>query len=97
VPAIADVPSLAEAGLPEFDAAGWHMLVAPAKTPREIVDRLHTELTGILAQAEIRNEIVQMGMLTFDSRSVEGLQSFVKSELEHWGKIVKQAGVAESM
>jgi tripartite-type tricarboxylate transporter receptor subunit TctC len=97
VPAIADVPSIAEAGLPEFDAAGWHMLVAPAKTPREIVDRLHTELTGILAQPEIKNEIVQMGMLTFDSRSVEGLQSFVKAEMASWGKIVKRAGVAESM
>jgi len=97
VPAIADVPSLAEAGLPEFNVAGWHMLVAPAKTPREIVDRLHAELTGILAQPEIKNEIIGMGMLTFDSQSVEGLQRFVKSEMALWGQIVKRAGVAESM
>lgn len=48
VPAIADVPAIAEAGLPDFNAAGWHMLVAPAKTPRDIVEKLHTELVGTL-------------------------------------------------
>jgi tripartite-type tricarboxylate transporter receptor subunit TctC len=97
VPAIADVPSIAEAGLPEFDAAGWHMLVAPAKTPHEIVEKLHAELTDIVAQPEIQSEIIQLGMLTFDKRSVEELKGFVKSEMVYWGKIVKRAGIAESM
>jgi len=97
VPAIAEVPSLAEAGLPEFNVAGWHMLVAPAKTPHEIVEQLHGDLVEILEEPEIKNQIVQLGMLTFDKRSLTELQSFVKSEMEHWGKIVKQAGVAETM
>jgi tripartite-type tricarboxylate transporter receptor subunit TctC len=97
VPAIADVPAIAEAGLPDFSAAGWHMLVAPAKTPRDIVEKLHTELVGILAQQDIKNEITQMGLLTFDNPSLQGLQDFVKSEMVLWGNIVRRAGVAESL
>ena len=94
VPAVPDVPSIAEAGLPEFDVAGWHMLVAPAATPRAVVQKLNGELTGILALAEIRAEIIRLGMLTFDNAPVDALQSFVKSEIVRWGKIVQQAGLA---
>jgi tripartite-type tricarboxylate transporter receptor subunit TctC len=97
VPAIADVPSIAEAGLPDFNAAGWHMLVAPAKTPPEIVEKLHAELVGILAQPDIKNEIVQMGLLTFDNPPLQKLPDFVKSETVLWGNLVRRAGVAESL
>ena len=97
VPAIKDVPSLAEAGLPEFNVAGWHMLVAPGKTPRDIVERLHTELLAILARPEIKSEIVRLGLLEFDNPSVDGLQSFVKSEIVFWGKVVHKAGVAATL
>ena len=97
VPAIADVPAIAEAGLPDFNAAGWHMLVAPAKTPPEIVAKLHTELVGILAQQDINNEINQMGLLTFDNPPLQELPGFVKSEVVRWGDIVRRAGVAESL
>jgi tripartite-type tricarboxylate transporter receptor subunit TctC len=94
VPAVPDVPAIAEAGLPEFDVAGWHMMVAPAATPGAVVQKLNGELTAILALAEIRAEIIRLGMLTFDNASVDVLQSFVKSEIVRWGKIVQQAGLA---
>jgi tripartite-type tricarboxylate transporter receptor subunit TctC len=94
VPAVPDVPSIAEGGLPEFDVAGWHMMVAPAATPRGVVQKLNGELTAILALAEIRAEIIRLGMLTFDSVPVDALQGFVKSEIVRWGKIVQQAGLA---
>jgi tripartite-type tricarboxylate transporter receptor subunit TctC len=97
VPAIAGVPSIAEGGLREFDVAGWHMLVAPAKTPRAIVEKLHAELIGILAQDEVKNEIPRLGLLSFDNLSLDGLQSFVASEIARWATIVKRAGVAESL
>jgi tripartite-type tricarboxylate transporter receptor subunit TctC len=97
VPVLPDVPTIAEAGLPAFGAlAGWHMLVAPGKTPRETVKRLHAELTGILAQPEIKNEIIRLGLLTFESRSLDEWQSFVKAEIVRWGKVVQQAGIAGS-
>jgi tripartite-type tricarboxylate transporter receptor subunit TctC len=97
VPAIPDVPPIVEAGLPAFGAlAGWHMMVAPAKTPRDIVKRLHAELLGILPLPEIKNEILRLGMLTFENRSLDELQNFVKTEIVRWGKVVQQAGIAGS-
>src|SRR5499433_3467775 len=86
-----------EAGLPAFGALpGWHMLVAPGKTPRDIVAKLHGELLDILALPEIETEILRLGMLPFENRSVEGLQDFVKSQTVRWGKVVQQAGIAGS-
>src|SRR6266581_5991426 len=97
VPAFPDIPPIAEAGLPEFGALpGWHMLVAPGKTPRDIVAKLHAELLDILALPEIETEILRLGMLPFENWSVEGLQDFVKSETVRWGKVVQQAGIAGS-
>jgi tripartite-type tricarboxylate transporter receptor subunit TctC len=97
VPALPDVPPIAEAGLPEFGALpGWHMLVAPAKTPRDIVEKLHAELIAILALPEINREIARLGMLPFENPSVDGLQGFVKSEIVRWGKVVQRAGIAGS-
>jgi tripartite-type tricarboxylate transporter receptor subunit TctC len=94
VPALPDVPSIAEAGLPQFEAAGWHMMVAPGKTPRDIVEKLHAELTGILTLPDINAQILKLGMLSANNPSVDGLQSFVRSEIVRWGKIVRQAGIA---
>jgi len=96
VAAFPDIPPLAEAGLPEFVAVGWHMLVAPGKTPRDIVKRLHAELTGILALPETDAEIVRLGMLPFTNPPVEQLRDFVAAETVRWGKIVQRAGIAES-
>jgi tripartite-type tricarboxylate transporter receptor subunit TctC len=97
VPALPDVPPIAEAGLPAFGAlAGWHMMVAPGKTPRGIVERLHAELAGILALPEIKTEILRLGMLTFENRSLDELQNFIKAEIARWGKVVQQAGIAGS-
>ena len=95
VPALPDVPTIVEAGLPEFGSlAGWHMLVAPGKTPRAVVEKLHAELIGILALPEIDGEVNRLGLISFDNPSVDGLQSFVKSEIARWGQVVQRAGIA---
>ena len=91
-----DIPSIAEAGVPGFDAASWQMIVAPAKTPRPIVDKLHGEIMSIVALPEFRSQIISGGMLPMDNPSVEGLQDFVKSEIVRWGAVVRQAGLAGS-
>ncbi len=96
IAAFPDIPPIAEAGVPGFDAASWQMLVTPAKTPRPIVDKLHNELMGILAMSEIKDQITTGGMLPMDNPSIEGLQDFVKSEIVRWGKVVQQAGLAGS-
>jgi tripartite-type tricarboxylate transporter receptor subunit TctC len=88
-----DIPPIADA-VPGFDAASWQMLVAPARTPRPIVDKLHRELMAVVALPEFRNQIIAGGMLPMDNPSVEGLQDFVKAEIVRWGGIVRRAGLA---
>jgi tripartite-type tricarboxylate transporter receptor subunit TctC len=90
-----DIPPIAVA-VPGFDAASWQMIVAPAKTPRPIVDKLHGELIKVVALPEFKNQIVHGGMLPMDNPSVEGLQDFVKSEIARWGTVVRRAGLAGS-
>jgi tripartite-type tricarboxylate transporter receptor subunit TctC len=93
---IADVPPLAEVGVPGFDAASWQMIVAPAKTPRPIVDQLHDELKNLVESAEIRDLILKEGMVPMEDRSVADLHAFVVAEIARWGKVVRQAGLEGS-
>jgi tripartite-type tricarboxylate transporter receptor subunit TctC len=97
VPALPDVPTIAEAGQPEFGALpGWHMMFAPGRTPRDIVEKLHAELLGILSLPDVAGEIGRLGMLPFENTSVDGLRDFVKAETVRWGKVVEGAGIARS-
>jgi tripartite-type tricarboxylate transporter receptor subunit TctC len=89
-----DIPPIAEAGVPGFDAASWQMIVAPAKTPRPIIDKLHGELLSMVALSEFKSQIISGGMLPMDNPSVEGLQDFVKAEIVRWGAVVRRAGLA---
>ncbi len=94
--AFPDVPSLHEAGAKGFDAASWQMLVAPGKTPRPVVDKLHAELKVVLAMPDVKEAISKNGMVPMPENSVEGLQAFVKAEIDRWGKVVRGAGIAGS-
>jgi tripartite-type tricarboxylate transporter receptor subunit TctC len=96
MPGYPDIPPLAEAGVPGFDAVGWQMLVAPARTPRPIVERLNRELTDILAQPDTKEQVIKYGFLPVANRPVEQLKEFVKSETVRWGKVVTDAGIAKS-
>jgi len=91
-----DIPPIKDAGVPGFDAVSWQMMVAPAKTPRPIVDKLHAELTAVLALPDVKEQILRMGFLPLPNRSVDGLQEFVKAEIARWGNVVKDAGIAGS-
>jgi tripartite-type tricarboxylate transporter receptor subunit TctC len=92
--AMPELAPIAELGVPGFDAAAWQMVVAPAATPRPIVDRLHDELEAIMALPETRNAITRIGLVPAGSMSIEQLQAFVKSEIVRWGDIVKRSGAS---
>jgi tripartite-type tricarboxylate transporter receptor subunit TctC len=94
--AFPDVPTIAESGVPDFEVAGWFMLVAPAKTPALIVAKLHGELKSIIAMPEIKEQIAKLSLLPIVTPSVADMQAFVKSEIIRWGKVVQQAGIAHS-
>lgn len=96
VAAFPDVPPLNEAGVPGFDVSGWFMIVTQGKTPRPIVDKLHRELVAVMAMPEVKSQIAKLSLLPLDTPPVDDMQTFVKSEIARWGKIVTQAGIAGS-
>jgi tripartite-type tricarboxylate transporter receptor subunit TctC len=94
--ALPNVPTIAEAGVPGYSAAAWFMVVAPAKTPKLIADRLHADLKEVLASAQTREQIAKLGLTPLDTPPIVTMQGFVKSEIERWGKVVEAAGIAGS-
>jgi tripartite-type tricarboxylate transporter receptor subunit TctC len=96
LPQLPDVPTIAEQGLTGFAAAAWIMVVAPAKTPPAIVDRLHNELKTISQLPDVQAQIVKNGQTPTVTPPIPELRNYVKSELVRWGKVVQQAGIAGS-
>ncbi len=90
---VPDVPSISEQ-LPEFVAAAWQMLLTRAGTPPPIIDRLHAEASAINASPEVQKHYAELGLIVADPASPAELQRYVKSEIERWGKLVRQAGAA---
>ena len=91
-----DIPTVAEAGVPGFDFVSWQLVVAPAGTPKDIVDKLHNAFKAVLKLPEIQNEFATTGRIPVDSASPADLQKFVQSEIVRLGKVVEQAGIARS-
>ena len=82
--------------MPGYDVAAWFMVVAPAKTPPAVVDKLHNEFKAILAMPEIKEQIVKLSLQPMAASPVADMQGFVKSEIVRWGRVVQQAGIAGS-
>jgi tripartite-type tricarboxylate transporter receptor subunit TctC len=91
-----DIPPLAEAGVPGFDAVSWLALVAPAATPPEVVDKLHATVKQIMAEPAVQQRFVDLGNIPLVSPPPAELRRYVKSEIVRWGKVVQQAGLAGS-
>lgn len=91
-----DIPTLNEAGVPGFDAAGWFLVSAPAGTPKEIVRRLHEDLKVVLAAADVQQMINRTGVVPVVSPPREELLPFIAKESARWSKIVTDAGLAGS-
>jgi len=94
LPNAPDIPSIAEVGVPGFDAAGWGVVAVPAGTPQEIVGKLHTALDAAMALPAVQQQIVQLGMIPGSRTSPEELRHFIDGEIVRWGKVVQQAGLA---
>ena len=94
IAALPDVPTLDELGFRGFEAVSWHMIVAPAGTPRDVVDRLHREFKAIVARPEFEQQVVKMGLIAIDSPAPDELQRFLAAEIARWGKLVQEVGIA---
>lgn len=95
-PGLPDVPPLNDVGVPGFDAASWQMIVAPAKTPQPVAEKLHRDLIGLLDTPEIKEQILSHGMIPFENPSMDGLLAFERGEIVRWSKVVQQAGLTAS-
>jgi tripartite-type tricarboxylate transporter receptor subunit TctC len=92
IPQLPDVPTMQEAGVTGYDASVWLALLAPAGTPREVVDKLNAEIGKLMAGADTRKALFDAGVEVAPS-TPEALGEYMAQELVRWGKVVKDAGV----
>ena len=90
-PAAPDIPTIAESGLPGFDAVSWFALFAPANTPKPIIDKLQTEVRKILKTPDISKRLADNGLDPVGGTPDE-LAAYQKSEISKWAKVVKDSG-----
>ncbi len=92
VAAAPDIPTIAEAGLPGYESVQWSGLLAPAKTSRDIISRLHKEVVAILRAPELKERLARDANEVVAS-SPEEFAAFLKAETEKWAKVAKAAGI----
>jgi tripartite-type tricarboxylate transporter receptor subunit TctC len=93
-PVVPDVPTIAESGVPGFDATLFSALVAPAKTPPAIVRKLQQEVAKVLAAPQVKERLDQLGVEP-GGMSPEATAARIKQEIATYGPIAKAAGVRE--
>jgi putative tricarboxylic transport membrane protein len=93
-PALPNVPTSKEAGLPEFQAQAWNALFAPKGTPQPVLDRLSDALDKALDDEQTRKRLLELGSVLPDKagRGQQALAALVKSEIDRWTPIIKAAG-----
>ncbi len=87
-----EIPTIAESGYPGYEATNWYAYVAPAATPKPILERWNHELVKVLTSAEIREQLLSHGLEPSPGTS-EALARHIERELATWGRVVKQAGI----
>jgi tripartite-type tricarboxylate transporter receptor subunit TctC len=92
VPALPDVPTLAESGFPDFENASWIAFFAPAKAPPAIVQTLNAEIGNALRQPDVRERLTALGF-DIQTRSQPDFAAYVKSEIEKWVRVIKETGI----
>ena len=87
-----EVPTLAEAGVPGYEAVGWFGLMAPVATPRDIVTMLNRDINRILQLAEVKARLLDLGAEPA-SLSPEQFIDFIRSDNAKWEKLIKERGI----
>lgn len=92
VASLPGVPTSAEAGMPQLQVVFWYVLLAPAGTPRDIIERLNTESVKAMQSAETRERFATIGAET-TSNTPEQAAAFLRAEYARWGKLIREAGI----
>lgn len=89
-----EIPTIAESGVPEFDAGAWQMILAPAGTPKPVVSYLNSNINAIVQSPEISESITKLGLIPDGKGNPEELRKFCETEITRWGDVLRQAGIA---
>jgi len=92
IPMLPDVPTFTEAGVPGYDASVWWGLVAPAKTPKDIVAKLSSEALKALEDKGVREKLANLGAIV-DPAGSEQFGKFLNAEIDKWSGVIKAAGI----
>lgn len=87
-----EAPPVAQAGLPGFEASSWQGVLAPAKTPRTIIDRLHKEVVRALHSPEVERRLLAEGS-EIGGMAPEAFGAYIRQEIAKWTRVVKEAGI----
>jgi tripartite-type tricarboxylate transporter receptor subunit TctC len=90
-PALPEVPTVAESGLPGFDVTVWNGILAPAGTPREITARLHSEIISALQKPDVRSRMAGLGVDIIGSTPQE-FAAFIRRDIDKWAAVIKVSG-----
>ena len=95
LPSMPEVPTMKEAGLPNYKMTVWHALYAPKATPKPIIDKLSKALQEALKDANLKQRYAELGAeaVAQDQATPEALRAHLKAQIELWGPIIKKAGV----
>ena len=91
-PVLPDVPAIAEAGVPGYEAVNWWGVVAPAGTPAAIVEKLHKEITAVQESDEVKKHFASEGAQVVQMSSPE-FAAFIEKEMKKWERVVKEGGI----
>src|SRR5690349_17958074 len=92
IPAAPDVPTMAEQGVPDFVSGSWAGIIAPAGTPKEIVERISAEAKKALADPALKGKLVEQGIVAVGS-TPEEFRAFVGEEIARWQKVITDANI----
>ncbi len=87
-----EIPTIAESGVPGYDTSSWFAFFVPAKTPPEIIAKMHTDSVAVLAEPQIRAKLDALGVVVVGS-TPEQLGAHLKAEMERWAPVIKAANI----
>jgi tripartite-type tricarboxylate transporter receptor subunit TctC len=88
-----EIPAISEAGFPGYEATTWYGVLAPAGTPRDIVNKVHDAIVQTVRDQAVANRFVSDGAEPMPSASPDEFAGFIRSETVKWAKVVRNAGI----
>lgn len=92
---VPDIPTIAESGVPGYEAVQWFGILGPAALPRDIVAKLHRELQLVMQDAEVRKRFASDGADPVSSRTPDEFAAVIRTEVEKWAKVVRTARIEQ--